>query len=78
MTDEKEMIVLADEENLTEQQRAYRLGCSEAEHAGIIKQLEDWQWPPALVKAVDDSPWDYALRLRTGELLFFNGATFLN
>ena len=34
-------------------------------------------WPHALIKALTDS-FDYALRLRTGELVFFSDAVALN
>jgi hypothetical protein len=34
-------------------------------------------YPPALVKACED-PFDYALKLRTGELWYFNEATPIN
>lgn len=31
--------------------------------------------PPALIKACVDAPWTYALRLRSGDLVLFEGAT---
>lgn len=33
---------------------------------------------PALAKACFDSPFDYALRLRTGEVIAFSGASVVN
>ena len=35
--------------------------------------LTDAGWPPALIKAVND-PFDYALRLKDGSLIFFEYA----
>jgi hypothetical protein len=32
------------------------------------------RYPPSLIKACQDQPWDYMLRLRTGEVLRFEGA----
>lgn len=32
--------------------------------------------PPSLCKAATDNLFDYALRLRTGEILYFEGASF--
>jgi len=35
------------------------------------------EWPPALLKATIDKPSDYALRLRSGELIYFWGANLV-
>jgi hypothetical protein len=34
--------------------------------------------PPALAKSCQDNPFDYALKLRTGEVITFSGASLLN
>lgn len=33
--------------------------------------------PPALCKALDDQPWEYAMGLRDGRVLYFQGAELL-
>jgi hypothetical protein len=38
------------------------------------KMVKKRKWPGALAKALVDEPWDYNLKLRTGDLIRFNGA----
>ena len=33
--------------------------------------------PPALAKAFDDQPWEYAMGLRDGQVIYFQGAELL-
>jgi hypothetical protein len=50
-----------------------RMKVSEQDQDAQYKALMDAGWPPALIKAVDD-PFDYALRLKDGSLIFFEYA----
>jgi hypothetical protein len=50
-----------------------RMKVSEQDQDAQYKALRDAGWPPALIKAVDD-PFDYALRLKDGSLIFFEYA----
>ena len=47
---------------------------SEQEQSAQHRALEEAHWPHALIKAVDD-PFDYAIGLKDGSIIFFEYAT---
>ncbi len=44
----------------------------------LERRLRRRGWPADLLKAVDDQPWEYACRLDTGEVFFFEGARLVD
>lgn len=43
---------------------------------GVCSECKS-KYPAALIKATADHPFDYALRLRSGELIYFTGAKII-
>lgn len=60
-------------EKLREETWKLRAELSEKEHHARHQALVDACWPEALIKAVDD-PFDYAVGLRDGTIIFFEYA----
>lgn len=62
---------------MTEEQARELLGRAKAKLESNRNIALEYKWPPALVKAIGD-PFDYALRLTTGEVWRFREATYLS